>query len=165
MWSWFTFWLILHILAVFVAFGPDFAFPFVARLVQKNPQHASFGAELIHMVEEKLTLPLAVIVPLLGVALIYEGHFDLWKSEWLVISIILYAATFFFAVFVQLPNSSKMLRMLEAMPPGPPPEGPPPPEIAAMGKRLQLGGMLLALSVVVLTVLMVWQPGNCQGVC
>jgi uncharacterized membrane protein len=167
MWSWFTFWLMLHIATVLVAFGPDFAFPFIAALVQKHPEHGAFATEVIHVVESKLTIPLAVIVPFEGLALIYSAHIQLWKSEWLIISIILYTATFFFALLIQLPNTSKMLRLLRAMPPGPPPPGAQPPaEVTALGRKLQLGGMYLALMVIILIVLMVWRPGNCYvGAC
>ncbi len=164
--TWFHLWLILHVTAVIVAFGPDFAFPLIARQIQKHPEHAVFGTEIIHVIEERLTLPLSVAVPLLGTALIYTGHFNLWKSEWLIIAIVVYIVTFFFAMFVQLPNTSKMIRLLQSMPPGPPPPGAtPPPEVVSLGKKLQFGGMYLALAIVSLVVLMIWRPGSCQGIC
>ena len=66
------------------------------------------------------------VLNLFGTALIYTGHIDLRHSEWLGISIILFAIAFFFALFVQLPNSGKMVDAIAAMPPGPPPDGGPP---------------------------------------
>lgn len=166
MWSWFTFWLILHVLAILVAFGPTFALPIVGALSRKHPEHAMFGVELAEIVERRLTLPLAVVVPFLGLALIYTAHIQLWKSEWLLISIGLYMVAFFFAILVQNPNTGKMLRAMRAMPPGPPPEGAAPPaEIVALGKRLQQGGMFLTLMIVTILVLMIWRPGNCVVVC
>jgi hypothetical protein len=77
------------------------------------------------------------------------------------VSIVLYMGAFFFAVFVQLKNSTRMVDLLAAMPPGPPPEGAtPPPELVSLGKKLQLGGMYLTVSVLVIMVLMIWRPGN-----
>jgi len=99
-----------------------------------------FGTEIIHVIEERLTLPLSVAVPLLGTALIYTGHFNLWKSEWLIIAIVVYIVTFFFAMFVQLPNTSKMIRLLQSMPPGPPrPERPPLPRSSRWGRSSSSG--------------------------
>jgi len=179
--GWFHLWLYLHILAVIAAFGPTFTFGPISRMIRKNPQHAVFGTEIIEFIETKMTIPLAVLVPLFGAALIFTapGNIDLWKSEWLIASIVLYILAFSFALFVQTPNVGKMLRLLRSMPP--PPSAPasaspgggapsgapmgPPPAVAELGKRLQLGGMFLSLMVVVILVLMVWRPGNCQGIC
>jgi len=52
------------------------------------------------------------------------------------------------------------------MPPGPPPPGAAPsPQIAVLGKRIQFGGIFLSLMIVTILVLMIWRPGNCQGIC
>ena len=161
-WSWFTFYLVVHILLVVVAFGPTFAFPGISAMTRKDPGHAVAYVRVIEFIERRMTIPLAVLVPLAGVGLIYTapGHIDLWKSEWLVISIVLYIAAFSFAVFVQSKNAARMLHLMQQMPAGPPPPGAePPPEVVALGKRLQFGGMYLTASVVVILLLMVWQPG------
>jgi hypothetical protein len=164
--DWFHLWLTLHILAVIVAFGPTFAFGMIAALGQKSLQHAGFAVEVIYTIESKMTIPLAVVVPFLGLALIYAGHFNLWKSEWLLIAIVLYMIAFFFAVFVQNKTGSRLVQLMEAMPPGPPPPGTEPPaEVMALVKRLQVGGMFLVFMVVIITILMVWRPGSCQGIC
>jgi len=159
-WSWFTFWLVLHILFVIVAFGPTFTFPAISAMTQKDPGHAVAYIRVIEFIERRMTIPLAVGVPLFGTGLIYTAHIDLWKSEWLVISIVLYIAAFSFAVFVQSRNAARMLHLMQQMPAGPPPPGAePPPEVVALAKRLQFGGMYLTASVVVILLLMVWRPG------
>ena len=167
MWSWYTFFLITHILAVLVAFGPTFAFPLIGGMIGKNPQYSAILTEVIDTIERRMTIPLAVAVPFLGLGLIYTGHFDLWKSEWLIISILLFMLAFFFAVFVQTKNSAALVRSLRDMPPGPPPEGAtgPPPHIAALVNKTRIGGMFLTTLVVIILILMVWRPGNCQGIC
>jgi uncharacterized membrane protein len=168
MWSWFTFFLILHILGALVAFGPTFAFGLIAAKAQKEPQYGLFATEVISTITKRMTEPVAVLVPLFGTGLIYTapGNINLWKSEWLLISIVLYIIAFSFSLFVQSPTAGRMIAALRAMPPGPPPPGAaPPPEIAALGKRLQVGGIFLVSLVVVILVLMIWRPGNCQGIC
>jgi hypothetical protein len=164
--TWFQFWLILHILAVVVAFGPTFVFGAIVGLGQKQPQHVAFAAEITDLIERRITIPIAAVVPFLGLALVFTGHFDLWKSDWLVISIILFTITFAFGVFVQNKNSARMVQLLNSMPPGPPPpDAEPPAEVVALGKKLQMGGAFLGLMIVAILVLMVWRPGSCQGIC
>jgi hypothetical protein len=161
-WNWFSFWLILHIMAVIVAFGPTFALPLIATFGQKHPQFALASAEISELIEKRMTIPIAVIVPFLGLALIYSAHIDLWRSTWLLIAIPLYIVLFFYGTLIQSRNSNRMVQLLRSMPPGPPPEGAaPPPELMTLGRKLQLGGMFLALLILAILVLMVWRPGNC----
>ncbi len=170
MWSWFTFFLLLHILTAIAAFGPTYAFPVIAKFAKRDPKNAHLATEIIHTIHTRVTIPSAVVMPFLGLALIYLGHFDLWKSEWLIISIVLYMAAFFYSVLVLRTNEIAMLRMLERMP-SPTGTAPvtgasgPPPELLALGRRLDLGGMFVTLLLTAIIVLMVWRPGSCQGVC
>jgi Predicted integral membrane protein (DUF2269) len=166
--GWFIFFLVMHVLGVILAFGPDIVMiPLIATMGQKYPRYSAFAAEVIHVFETKVATPVAVLIPLFGVGLIYTADIDLWKSEWLIVSIILYIGAFFFAVTIQTSNSAKFVKLLQSMPappldPGVPPAaepGGPPPEVAALGRKLQLGGMYLALSVIVILVLMIWRPG------
>jgi amino acid transporter len=163
MWTWFTFWLVLHVLSVVVAFGPTVVFGPLAAYAQKHPQHALAIAEASDMIERRIVIPVAALVPFFGLALIYSGHFDLWKSTWLLVSIGLFIVAFFFAVLVQNRNSVAMVKAIAALPPGPPPEGAsgPPPQVAALGKRLQMGGVFLSVMILVILVLMIWRPGSC----
>ena len=133
----------------------------------KHPQHSAILTEVIDTIERRMTIPLAVVVPFLGLGLIYTGHFSLWKSEWLVISIVLYIVAFSFAIFVQNRNSAALVRALRDIPPGPPPPGAtgPPPQIAALVNKTRIGGIFLTVLVVAIAILMVWRPGNCQGPC
>jgi Predicted integral membrane protein (DUF2269) len=169
MWSWFTFWLLLHVLTAIAAFGPSFAFPFISRFAQRDPRNALVVSEILHGIEGRITIPAAVVMPFFGLALIYAAHIDLWKSEWLVISIVLYIIAFFLSAFVQLRNATKMIDLLKSMPapPGPGAVAPvaggaqgPPPEVAALARRLSMGGTLLMVLLVAIIVLMVWRPGG-----
>src|SRR6059036_1009268 len=112
-WSWYGFWLVLHVLGVIVAFGPTLVmFPVIARRGQLHPESGAFAVELLHFYETKVVIPIAVTVPLAGVGLIYTGHVDFWGTGWLVASTVLYIAAFFFAITVQTRNSARMLELL-----------------------------------------------------
>lgn len=164
--TWFQFWLILHIMAVVAGLGPTFAFGLIFAFAQRQPTHMGFAVEVTDAIQRRMTVPLAAIVPFLGLALIITGRFDLWKSEWLIIAIVLFTILFFFALLVQNRNSSRLVQLMKAMPPGPPPPGTEPPaEVTALGKKLQMGGAFMGLLFVTILVLMVWRPGSCQGIC
>jgi uncharacterized membrane protein len=169
-WSWFTFLLLLHILIAITAFGPTYAFPVIARFAKRDPRNAHLATEIIHTIHMKVTIPGAVLMPFVGLALIYRGHFDLWKSEWLVIALVLYVVAFSISLFFLRPNEIRMLRLLEQMPgqaegAGGAGGSGPPPELLAVGKKLDLGGRTLAILLTAIIVLMVWRPGSCQGIC
>lgn len=168
--GWFIFFLTVHILAVVIAFGPTFAFPIIGATSAQHPQYALVLTELIHTIVRRLTVPLAIVVPLAGTGLIYTGHVDLWSAEWLIASIVIYTAVFFYAILVQGPTVGRLIQTMKSMPPppagGPPPAASagrpagPPPEIARFAKRIQFGGIFLTLGIVVVMVLMIWKPGN-----
>jgi uncharacterized membrane protein len=151
-----TFVLFLHVMVAIMAFGPTFVFPFIGAAGGKEPEHGNFALRLSVTIGTRLVIPLAVAMPLLGLWLIFLGDWDLWSSEWLVISIGIYIVTFFFAVLVLNRTGRKLVHMTA----GPPPKGAggPPPEMQRLVKRQKLGGMFTALAVASIVLLMVWKP-------
>ncbi len=170
---WSQFVLFLHILVAILAFGPIYIFPLIARLGQGEPAHGNFALRLTEVIERRVVIPGAAVMPLLGLWLIYLHEWDLWRSEWLIIAIAIYVPTFFFAaIFIR----SWVLRLIEltkagpppSAEPGPPGSGPPPvaggqegppPEVATLSRRLQIGGAYTQLAVAAMLILMVWKPG------
>ena len=57
MWTWFTLFLILHIMAAIVAFGPTFAFPLMGGMIATNPAWALPISEAMERIEARITLP------------------------------------------------------------------------------------------------------------
>ena len=156
------FWLWLHILSAIIAFGPTFTFPILASLMQKSPQHSAFGMRFVETVTLRLLYPFAIVLlPIAGIGLIVTAHIDFFGTTWLLVSTGIYIVAVAYSVALQTPTGTKLLKLLESMPPGPPPEGSagPPPEVAALGKRIQIGGMFLTLLFLVIFTLMIWQPG------
>ncbi len=162
MWYWFTFWLLLHILAVVIAFGPIFVFPLIGVIARKHPAFGPAFAHLGHAIEMRLTVPFALSLPLSGTGLIFTAHVDFWGSTWILIAVSVYILAIAFALLVQAPNAKKLIEAVDAMPPGSPPPGAggPPPHIAAITKKLQTGGMFLTLAFLVIITLMIWRPGG-----
>src|SRR4051812_25332451 len=99
-WSWVTFYLIVHVLAVIIAFGPTFAYPLIGAKVAKNPQHAVFAVDIIETIAKRLTLPLGVVVAAAGTGLLYSLHIPLWSTPWLIVAILLYTAAYAYGALV-----------------------------------------------------------------
>lgn len=168
--GWFTFFLVLHVLTAISVFGPTFAFPLIGSFAAKDPANAALVVRITEAIERKITIPGAVVMPFLGVALIYTGHIRLWGAPWLETAIGLYIVAFFFAVLVQAPTVAKLVHALEEMSARPreavaPIAGGagPPAHVMALSRRVKLGGMFLVALITVVAILMVWHPGcpNC----
>lgn len=82
----------------------------------KHPQHAMILTEVMEAIEKRLTIPLAIVVPLAGTGLIYANQIDLWKTGWLVAAIVLYTIVFLYAILVQSPTVTKLLGIMKNMP-------------------------------------------------
>jgi uncharacterized membrane protein len=150
--------LFLHVISAIVAFGPSFAFPIIGGLGARNPQHGAFAVDVSEAIEKRMVLPMALTMPITGVAMIIVAGIDP-TTPWLAIAIVLYVIAVSYAFLVQVPAVAQFSRALhELAAGGPPPAGAPagpPPHIAALSKKVARGGMLLSFLVVVIVFLMV----------
>jgi hypothetical protein len=153
--SWFELWLILHIVAAIVAFGPTFVFPVVGPMIQANPQHAGFGFEVFHAMETKLIIPFALTMPVSGIGLISTAHVDTKNSTWLVVAIIAYIVAMVLAIFHQLPVTSRILGLLKETQPG----SAPPAQTMTLIMRTRVVGILLTVLLLLIILMMIWRPG------
>ena len=150
--------LFLHVMGAIIVFGPSFAFPLIASQARKSPQNGHFAAVVTDVIERRIIIPGAIVQGVTGVLLILVLGADLTSPayRWLIPGIVLYLIAIGFAVAVQAPAVEKMVELTKT-PPGP--EGPS-PEFLALAKKLQRGGMFLALLIVTIVFLMVVKPGR-----
>jgi hypothetical protein len=175
--------LFLHVMGAIVVFGPTFVFPILARFVRQSPQNGHFAAEVGHFIESRIVVPGVFVQAATGIALILLLKADLTSPayRWLGIAIVLYAIAIAYALLVQAPAAAKMVTLTAGGPPPMPagdaaamsaagapavvsggaPAGArtgPPPEIAANAQKLQRGGMILTVLLVLIVILMVTKP-------
>jgi hypothetical protein len=158
--NWVLFWLFLHIAAAIIAFGPTFVFPIIGSLLEKNPASAHFAVELMHKIETRLVLPVALTMIVSGIGLIFSANIDLTKTPFLGVSIVLYLIALGIAFFNQVPTTAKLLEATAVGPPPGAPPGPPPPHIAALINRARVGGQVLSALLITIIFLMVVKPGG-----
>jgi len=158
----FLLFLLLHIGAAIVAFGPTFAFPIIGAIGGREPQFANFAMRVSDAIAGKLVAPLALLVGITGLGLIWTSGRDVLRDEWLLLAIILYVISLLIAVLVSGPASRRLIEATSAPPPAEPPTRPmgggPPPHIAADVKRVRAGGMALMLLSLIILFLMVFKP-------
>jgi hypothetical protein len=158
--NWFLFWLLLHIAAAIIAFGPTFVFPLIGSLLEKSPQNAHFAVELMHKMETRLIIPVALTMLVSGTGLIITSDINLFATTFLLIAIVLYLVALAIALVNQVPTTNKLLTLTAAGPPPGAPPGPPPPEVAALINRARIGGMALTVILLTIIFLMVIKPGG-----
>jgi uncharacterized membrane protein len=156
--------LFLHVLGAIVVFGPTFAFPLIGSMGGKEPMHGNFATRVTLAIEEKITLPGAVVQLLTGIGLILTVPFDLLATHWLLLAIVIYLVAIGYSYFVQAKAVERVIEMTSMPPAMLPSEGPgaapagPPPELLARIKRVQQGGMFLTVMLVAIVFLMVVKP-------
>lgn len=175
--QWFPWFLLLHVMAAIVAFGPTFTFPLIARMGATEREHANFSVRVSAAISKRITIPAALTMPVSGALMIWATGIA-WTQLWLDAGILLYVIAVAYAVLVQTPTVERLIALTggtgttgaSAGHPGPavagagapggvasPPAGPP-PDVAATIRRVQQGGMLLTALIVAIVCLMVARP-------
>ena len=163
----FPWFLFAHVLGAIIAFGPTFSFPIIGRLGAMERQHGNFATRVSATLSRVQLVPFAILQGITGAGLIITGNIDLMKTPWLMISIVLYVIALGYGIFVQTPTVKRIIEMTSGGPlpgaaggpgAGAPPAGGPPPELMALIKRVQRGGMFLMALIVTIVFLMVTKP-------
>ena len=151
--------LLLHVLGAVVAFGPTFSFSLIGAMAGREPQHANFATRITHAITDRLVIPVAVTMAITGVAMILVAGINLAAAQyrWLDVAIVVYVVVLSYGVLVQRRTVERLIELTSA----PPPAGAsgPPPEVPAVVRRVQLGGMFMGAGIVLILFLMVVKPG------
>ena len=158
--NWFLFWLFLHILAAVIAFGPIFVFPIIGTLAAQMPQHLRFAVELSHRIELRLVVPLALSMFVSGVGLIWTANINVFGTPYLLVAIILYLTTTAVALSVLVPNTGRLVRLVEQASAAGAAPGPPPSAVMTLIRRNQISGGATTVAFLVIIFLMIVQPGG-----
>jgi len=148
----------LHVLGAIAAFGPTFVFAIIGAAGAAEPMHGNFSLRLSHTIETKLVLPVGITLLITGAAIMGILKVNPFERShwWLTIGIVLYLIAYGYSYAVQRKLVVRAIELTSA-PPSPGSSGPP-PELAAIGKRLGQGGMVLGILLVVIVFLMVVKP-------
>ena len=152
--NWVLFWLVLHILAAIIAFGPIFVFPLVGTLAAKNPKHIAFAVAVNHAIEKRLVTPVGATMLISGSGLIWSANVNFFTTPYLIVAVVFYLTALGLGTAVLGPNTEKMMALVEGD--GPPDQGKLMPLILT-NQRVGAFSTVLFLAIVLL---MIIQPGG-----
>lgn len=158
--GWFELMLLLHIAGAIIGFGPTYGFAVLGPLGGKLEGPQGLGAlKGIVAIERKLVIPVATVIqPVTGAVMIFltDRNENFFSHEWLWISILIYIALYYTAVFRQTPAIEKVIHLAESGQAGS-------EEFLATVKKTQKLGPIIALGLTIIVFLMITKPGSTEG--
>lgn len=150
--------LFLHVLGAIVAFGPTFSFAIIGASGGAEPQHANFATRVSHLISSRLVFPIGITLPITGALMMGVRQINPLDRAywWLLLAIVLYIVAYGYSFFVQRRIVERVIELTSA-PPAPGASGPP-PELMGLVKRIQRGGMMLGVLLILIVFLMVVKP-------
>lgn len=148
--------LLVHVLSAIAGFGPTFSFGVLGPLAAGIGGPQALGIlKGVEKVVRTLVQPAIGIQLVTGVLLIFEAGWDnnFFSHYWLWVSILLFLVTASIALFVQVPNTRRMIELAES-------GHADTPEFAAAAKKGGTFGPILTLMLLVIIYLMVIKPGG-----
>ena len=153
--------LAVHLLAVLLAFGPTFAYPFMQGTAQRDqPRSIPYAVRVINRIDRTFVLPGTLIALAAGIYLVATGPWS-FGAPWISAAFVIVIALLVMQLAIFLPTERRMIELAER-------------DIAAAGsgevtfgaeyesaaKRLAVFGGIASLLVVVAVVLMATKPGG-----
>ena len=129
--TWFNFLLFVHLSAVAIWLGGAAMMQFFAlrTLGSDDPARtAAFTADL-EWIGLRILTPASLLVLLAGILMVVDSDFYGFGDDWVVIALVLFAATFLFGLLFIGPESGRISKLIEA-------EGPTSPAVQARVRRI-----------------------------
>lgn len=151
-------WLLLvHIGSALVGLGPSMVYGRITKAAaEAGPGQIPFAVRMTRELSTRWTHPLAALVLLSGFGLVWTMHYDILATPWLLVSVVLFLASFLYATFIQ---NRTTLRSLELVMRGLPNLSEDErAEAARLRNRIRWGGLFMRVVVLVVLFLMVMKP-------
>ncbi len=148
--------LLIHLAGVMVGLGPTFVFARITATAARQPEHARFASRLVQDLSSKWAHPIAGVVLVSGLLLVWSIGYDLLATGWLLLSLVLFVPSFLYAAVVQNPDIGRVLALTDGGPPEP--GSPAAAELARRRVRIRRGGLYMRATALIILVLMVLKP-------
>ncbi|HXN90942.1 MAG TPA: DUF2269 family protein [Candidatus Sulfotelmatobacter sp.] len=149
----FSFYLVLkfiHIAAAITAVGANITYGVWNARSQSEPAHLGFALKGIKFIDDRIANPAYGVLLLTGALMLIAGHFSI-KSLWIILALVLFVALVVVAVGLYSPLLRKLIAVVDA-------GDTTSPEFSSLINRNRMLGGVFALIVVLILVLMVFQP-------
>jgi Predicted integral membrane protein (DUF2269) len=153
---------VLHVLSAIVGIGGVLLNGFYAAEAQKRPGPNGRAVSEANFAVTGIAEKVIYLIPVFGILLVLASDGAIKFSNIFVwLSLVLFIAAIGLSHSILIPGHKSINALLLEMEQGPPPVGGPPPQVAqiqALGKKQAGTAMVLNLILVVILVLMIWQP-------
>jgi uncharacterized membrane protein len=139
-----------HILLAIVALGFSFTYGILIRRAAREPEHFGHVLHTVKVLDERFTAPAYLLLPVLGLALVFVGGWDI-TTFWILAGLGLYVVLMFVGAVLYSPTLRRQIVALEAY-------GATSAEFRALAAREKALGALIGAIAVVITGLMVLKP-------
>ena len=146
--------LFLHLFGAMAGIGPTFVFGRISRQ-GAGTEHSLFATRVVRLLTGTTAIPLSALVLVSGIGLMVVQGYGLFDRMWLLVSIILFAASFTYSVTVQNPT---LARVIEGVRDGEQPAGEKAAEVRRLRTRIRRGGIYLRATATVILALMIFKP-------
>ncbi len=140
----------VHILAAIVAVGLNISYVVWIIRAQRDPAHTSFSLKGIKFLDDRIANPAYGLLLLTGLLLVFLAGYS-FTTLWIAAALILFAVLVVLAITQYTPTLRSQIQLAEA---GDTTSA----EFSRLAKRGQIVGQVLAVIVLVILALMVFQP-------
>jgi uncharacterized membrane protein len=159
----YKFLLVVHILSAIVGLGAVMLNGLYAAQTRKRPGPTGRAVLEANLFVSEVAAYVIYAIAVFGILLVVASD-EAWKfsQTWLWLSLLLYVVAIGISHAVMRPGTKRIQELMIEMEQGPPPAGGSPRQVAQIqeiGTRLEIGGPMLSLIVVLILFLMVWKPG------
>jgi uncharacterized membrane protein len=107
---------VVHVIAVILAFGPTFAFPVIQVTAEKRfPRQLPFALTVIDRISRGIVVPSAVLVGVTGIYQALDGPFELGTDSWMDAGLALWALILAGALLIYNPAIRRARAAAERM--------------------------------------------------
>ena len=140
----------IHILLAIIAFGFNATYAIWLIRAQRSPQHSDFALRGVKFMDDYFANPAYILLLLSGLAMVFMASYPL-STFWIAGAIVLWVIAIVLGYAVYTPTLSRQIRVLAA-------SGAESGEFRALSTRGTIVGITLAVLVLLILVLMVFNP-------
>jgi uncharacterized membrane protein len=141
----------VHVLMAIVAVGFNASYAIWLRRAAKAPEHQAYVLRGVKVLDDRFANPAYGLLLLTGLIMVFTTPGLKLTTFWILLALILFAATVVLAAAVYTPTLRKQIKVLET-------DGPQSPGYLALARRSTVSGIVLGVIVVVIVFLMVTKP-------
>ncbi len=140
----------IHIMSAITAVGSNITYGIWNARVAQDPANTSFVLRSIKFIDDRVANPAYGMILLTGLLMVAVGHIAI-TALWVVLALILFVAVAVIGIAVFSPQLKAQIRLADSGETSS-------PEYRRLARRSRMIGPLLGLIVVVIVILMVFQP-------